>query len=106
MQRPHAAERRPGQIEIQRRPCKLRSDDQPHRKSCDAPNDGCDGCKLDRPEIVVRTAVDLLRRKFSRTAVISVEDHEAGRETCDAAERCVEREWRIMRARRTAEADE
>jgi hypothetical protein len=97
MQGPQAAKRRPRQIKVQRRPGELRRDDQADREAGDAPDNGCDGSKFDRPQIVVGTAVDLLRRKLCRAVVVPVEDREAGKQACRTSERRVECKRRIVR---------
>ena len=105
VQRPQAAEAGPGQIEIERRPRELRGDQQSDRKSGDAPEYRHDGRELDRTEIVVGPAVDLLRRQRRRTIEIAVEDRKDRREAGRAAERGMEGERRIQRLGRGEQAE-
>ena len=96
MQRPQAAEARPGQVEIQRRPGQLRGDDEAHQESGDTPEHRGNCGELDRPHVVVRTARDLLRRQLGRTIIILVEDGERGTKARNRAKRRMERKAAVM----------
>ena len=63
VQRPDAAERHPGQIEVERRKGELERRPEPDREAGDAPEHRRDGRELDRAHVVVRLAVDRERRQ-------------------------------------------
>ena len=74
MQRPQPAKAGPWQVEIERRPCELRGDQQPDGEAGDAPKHRHHGRELDRAHIVVGPAVDFLRRQRRGTVEIAVHD--------------------------------
>ena len=76
VQRPDAAERDPGQIEIEHRKGELERGPQADREAGDAPEHRGDGRELDRPHIVVGLAVDRQRRQLGRPVVVAIDDRE------------------------------
>ena len=82
VQRADAAERDPGQIEIQHREGEFQRGPQPDREAGDPPEQGRDSRELDRPEIVVRLAVDGQRRQLRRPVVIAIDDGKDRRRAC------------------------
>src|SRR5262249_49349215 len=66
MQRPDAAEIEPGQIEVEGGPRELERRPETNQETCDAPEYREPSRELDRSEIVVRLAADLLRGQRSR----------------------------------------
>ena len=80
VQRPDAAEREPGQIEIEDRKGELERRPQADCEARNAPEDGGDGRKLDRPHIVVGLTVDGERRQFGAAFVVPIEDRKHRRD--------------------------
>ena len=80
VQRPDAAEIEPGQIEVERRTGEFERRPQADQESGDAPEHRERGRDLHRAEIVVRPAVDLLRRQLRRPIEVVVEDAEHDRD--------------------------
>src|SRR5471032_1418587 len=97
MQRAKPAETGPRQVEIERRPGKLRGYQQPDREAGYSPEHRYRYGELDRTHIVVRLAVDLLRRRRRRPIEISIKDEENRRETGDGTQRCMKGKRRIDR---------
>ena len=88
VQRPQAAERDEGEVEIERRKGELERDPQADRESGDAPEHRRDGGELDRPHIVVRLAVD------DRAARAPASDRNSGSRSQRSPPRCRRRTGR------------
>ena len=100
MQRPDAAERDPGQIEIEHRKCELERGPKADRESGDAPEHRSDGRKFDRPDVVVGLAVDRERRQ-RRRGDRSIGSTMAKRGGCACQRRTDRREMRTRTYRRS-----
>ena len=97
MQRADAAETDPWQIEIERRPGELHRRPQPDQEAGNAPEHREHSRDLDRGEIVVRPAVDFLRRRIGRAVEVVIEGAEHHGDARRRGEEAVEREGRILR---------
>ena len=96
VQRAQAAERDPGQIEIENRKCQLQRDVETDGEPGDAPEHRRNAGELDRAHIVVGLAIDGQRR-FGRPLVIAIDDGEHGRDAGGGKEIGVERIFRRVR---------
>src|SRR5476649_1575031 len=105
MQRAKPAETGPWQVEIERRPGKLRGYQQSDREAGYSPEhrDRCG--ELDRTHIVVRLAVDLLRRRRRWPIEISIKDEKDRREAGDGPQRGMKGKRRIDRFGRSNHAE-
>ncbi len=104
MQRPQSAEAGPWQVEIERGPGELRSDQKPDRKSGDTPEHRHHGGEFDRAHIVIGPAVDFLRRQQCRAGEIPVHNHDDRRQAGGARQEGVKGERRIQRLGRGEQA--